>query len=91
MNLWIDDERPAPEGWEWVSTNARAAFMLSTHRVVHMSLDYNLHNETTDDIMYWLRERPERWPTGSIVCHSDSTDAQARIEKMVKDFAPTAG
>jgi hypothetical protein len=92
VDLWVDDERSAPKGWCWVQTNTAAIDILRTHRVAHVSLDYVLkRGETTDEIMYWLRGHPERWPTGSIVCHSGSADAQALIEKMAKDFSPTAG
>jgi hypothetical protein len=88
MNLWVDDEREAPKGWWWAATNAEAISWLETHRVEHLSLDYSLKHETTDDIMYWLQEHPEHWPTGSIVCHSSSSSAQHLIEHMVRDFAP---
>lgn len=90
-NLWVDDERTPPEGWLWVETVKDAIGILEMRRIEHLSLDYTLHRgETTDAIMYWLREHPERWPTGSITCHSGSGSAQHLIETMVKDFAPGA-
>lgn len=88
-NLWVDDEREPPEDWGWAKTNVQAIEMLAEHRVTHLALDYILgRGQTTDDIMYWLRDHPEHWPLESITCHSSSSQAQRLIEKMVKDFAP---
>lgn len=90
-NLWVDDERDAPPDWLWTTTNAGAITALSNIRVEHLSLDYVLgRGQYTSEIMKWLYEHPERWPTGSIVCHSSSIDAQHLIERMVADFAPGA-
>jgi hypothetical protein len=90
-NLWVDDEREPPEHWIWAKTNADAIEWLTKVRVQHLSLDYSLRGETTDDIMYWLKEHPERWPTGSIAGHSSSRDGVRLIEQMAKDFAPVRG
>lgn len=92
VNVWVDDERTPPEGWMWVETVKDAIGLLELRRIENLSLDYTLHKgETTDAIMDWLREHPERWPTGSIVCHSSSAAAVELIERMIKDFAPMAG
>lgn len=43
MRLWVDDERPAPDGsWTWAKT-ARDAFALwSDHEIAELSLDHDL-------------------------------------------------
>lgn len=89
IDLWVDDERSAPEDWLLVDTNAAAIDVLRELPVRHLSLDYSLGDgETTDAIMYWLRDNPHCWPSGNIVCHSSSSSAQRLIEFMVTDFAP---
>lgn len=40
--LWLDDIRPAPEGWLHVRTVAEAQTVLSTGRVLAASLDHDL-------------------------------------------------
>jgi hypothetical protein len=89
LNVWVDDEREAPEGWVWDKTVESAIFTLQSYRVHHLALDYVMgRGKNTGAIMEWLRDHPDRWPTGEITCHSDSFDAQKLIEEMVKDYAP---
>lgn len=54
MRLWVDDVRPAPDGWKWARTNDQAKELFLTGRVVECSLDHDmgLHSleiEETDD------------------------------------------
>lgn len=42
MNLWLDDIRPAPEGWLWVKTVDEAKQAMALHNVQCMSLDHDL-------------------------------------------------
>ena len=42
MNLWLDDMRPAPEGWHHVKTVQEAKDALLTGSVVRASLDHDL-------------------------------------------------
>ena len=45
MKLWLDDERPAPEGWYWVKTGAAAIACLldqGDDPITHMSFDHDL-------------------------------------------------
>lgn len=86
--LWVDDEREAPLDWMWAKTNAGAIDLLRRMPIVHLSLDFSLVGETTDEIMHWLHDHPAHWPTGSITCHSSSRDAVRLIERLVADFAP---
>ena len=41
VKLWLDDLRPAPEGWVWCKTVDAAQFLM-LHNVVEMSLDHDL-------------------------------------------------
>lgn len=49
MKLWLDDERPEPEGWVWVKTALEAIAVLEglqkvgrLNRLTHMSFDHDL-------------------------------------------------
>jgi hypothetical protein len=42
MNLWLDDVRPAPEGWVWVKTVHDVQKLLLQGKVEKMSLDHDL-------------------------------------------------
>lgn len=42
MKIWHDDIRPAPDGWVWARTNARAIDLLLNGDVEEISLDHDL-------------------------------------------------
>lgn len=42
MNIWLDDIRPAPKGWYWVTTRKGAIDALVANQVEWMSFDHDL-------------------------------------------------
>lgn len=44
VKLWLDDVRPAPDGWVWVKTVQAAILVVLKHRgeIDEMSLDHDL-------------------------------------------------
>jgi len=61
-NLWIDDERPAPEGWVHLKDAATAICWLAINldRTEHISFDHDLgppEAGTGYDIVCWLEEQ----------------------------------
>ncbi len=42
VKLWLDDVRPAPEGWTWVKNVEQAKLVTWLHNVTEMSLDHDL-------------------------------------------------
>lgn len=42
VRVWVDDNRPAPEGWVWTKTAEEAKVRLLTGDVEELSLDYDL-------------------------------------------------
>jgi hypothetical protein len=42
MKLWLDDLRPAPDGWTWVTTAPAAIERLGAGGVLEVSLDHDL-------------------------------------------------
>lgn len=63
MRVWLDDERPAPEGWTACRWPADAIALLETGQVTHLSLDHDLGEDssyanprTGMDVVRWLEE-----------------------------------
>lgn len=48
MKLYVDDERPSPEGWALVKTAADAIYLLDTLAVEEISLDHDLGDKEHD-------------------------------------------
>ena len=61
FRVWLDDERPVPEGFtHWVKTAEEAIELLKTGRVKHISLDHDLGDEeivgTGYHVACWIEE-----------------------------------
>lgn len=57
MKLWLDDIRPAPEGWTWVKTAWDAIALLEKGGVEAVSLDHDLgdaENGTGQFVAGWI-------------------------------------
>lgn len=62
--LWVDDLRPAPDGWLWAKTSAEAIQLLNgmNHKIGEVSLDHDLGgDDTTRPVVLWFIEN-EVWP-----------------------------
>lgn len=59
MKLWLDDERPSPEGWVWVKTADAAMRVITSNKVVVISLDHDLglQKKNGGDVLRWLEEQ----------------------------------
>jgi len=58
-NLWLDDLRPAPEGWDWTMSAEQAIALLKSRQYVLLSLDHDLGNDragTGLDVLRWIEE-----------------------------------
>lgn len=60
MKIFLDDERPAPEGWIQMYSVQGVIDMLSVYekRITHLSLDHDLgdNKKTGYDLMCYLEE-----------------------------------
>jgi len=60
MKIYLDDVRPAPEGWVLVMTAWKAIAALEAGGVTHLSLDHDLGaddaNGTGHDVLVWIEE-----------------------------------
>lgn len=83
VRLWVDDLRPAPEGWMWVESSRAAIAVLRTCDVVEMSLDHDLGgDDTTRPVVLWLCENTERWPL-AVHVHSANPVGVAWLRGMI--------
>jgi hypothetical protein len=89
MRLWVDDERPAPEGWYHAYTSAHAIEMLilGQHHIEAISLDHDLGgDDTTRPIMLWMCEN-EVWPK-EVRVHSMNPVGREWLAGMARRYAP---
>ena len=56
MKIWLDDERPAPEGWQRAYTVPELISLVKSNNVEEISLDHDLGegNQTGYDFLLWL-------------------------------------
>jgi len=94
MKLWIDDIRPAPQGWRWAKTFAQAIEILQTQPISTVSFDHDLADGEGDDgktgyhIALWLAERafhgilvPETY-----YVHSANAVGRERIQGVIDRY-----
>jgi hypothetical protein len=60
MKVYLDDVRPAPDGWVLVMTAWEAIAALESGGVTHVSLDHDLGDDdafgTGHDVLVWIEE-----------------------------------
>lgn len=60
MRVWLDDVRPAPEGWVRAYTAHEAITLLEVGGIVEVSLDHDLGDGATCgtgyDVVVWIEE-----------------------------------
>lgn len=61
VKLWLDDLRPAPQGWKWAKTYEEAVEMLVKNEVTVASLDHDLGYGLLPD------DAPGEWYAGGFV------------------------
>lgn len=88
MKVWVDDLRPAPQGWVWVTTSAAAIELLSQGGDIEvMSLDHDLGGEeTTRPIVLWMCEH-QVWPA-EVVVHSANPVGVEWLTGMIERYQP---
>lgn len=89
MRLWLDDERPAPEGWTHVKTASEAIALLESGVVSEISLDHDLGPpmfgtgydvaSKIEELAYFDRIGPLRWSI-----HSANPVGRARMQQAME-------
>jgi hypothetical protein len=90
VKLWLDDVRPAPEGWTWVKTVEDAkTVMRENKKVVAISLDHDLGDNvpTGYNFVCWLEERVAEGTMQAPVTMSVHSANPAGCRNMVAGIA----
>ena len=88
LRVFLDDIRPAPEGWTLVRWPHAAIALLETGNVEALSLDHDLGDDTItgNDVLTWLEEAVALrgfTPPASIAIHSANAVGRERMERAV--------
>ena len=95
MRVWLDDVRPAPQGWTWAKTYDEATALLDNDDVQSLSLDHDIacfradgREMTGYDVLMFVVERnvnggkaPEE-----ISIHSANPVGRARMQGVIDRY-----
>jgi len=84
MKLWLDDMRPAPDGWEHVLWPQDAIKFLKNGDVTHLSLDHDLGDDergTGYDVLLWIEQETmlDGFIPPDITVHSANVSAKQKM------------
>lgn len=90
MKLWVDDLRPAPEGWSLAKNIDEAKDALEGGEVDETSLDHDLgegHGREGYDFVLWMAEYGV-WPENSLTVHSANPPGAEKMCAIVERYGP---
>jgi hypothetical protein len=92
IRLWLDDMRPAPEGWQHAHSVNEAITILITGEVIEASLDHDLGDYAYDGgdgykVVDGMAEN-DVWPKDGVRVHSANPVGRQRIEGTVNRYGP---
>lgn len=83
LKVFLDDERPVPDGWTLARWPEDAIAFLQTGLVTHLSLDHDLGDDehgTGNDVVLWVEEAVATTGFISPVMTVHSANASARLK-----------
>lgn len=91
MKIYLDDERPTPDGWVRVYWPAEAIALLERGGVMEVSLDHDLGDDqrgTGYDVILWIEEAvaTRGFNPPKIVVHSANTSARIKMELGIESI-----
>lgn len=91
MKVFLDDERPPPEGWHLVRWPQEAIELLQAGNVTHLSLDHDLGDDergTGYDVIVWLEEAValRRFRPPEVRVHSANSSARLKMEAGIRSI-----
>jgi hypothetical protein len=95
LKVWLDDRRPAPDGWVHIYTPEEVIELLRAGGVEELSLDHDLGldvgpNERTGyDVLLWLEAEVAAGrmiPPAVMRVHSGNVAAVGRMEQAVQSI-----
>lgn len=93
MKLYLDDERPTPDGWKRAYTAAEAIKELSWRNVTHLSLDHDLGPNTAGTgytVCLWLEEmigNDPTFPLPEIILHTANPVGRQNMQRVLDAIA----
>jgi hypothetical protein len=97
MRVFLDDVRPAPEGWVRARTPEEVIELLRSGRVEALSLDFDLgfrgqkERRTGEVVLQWIEERVVRgdadFDLPEITIHSSNPVGRERLERALDAIA----
>lgn len=87
MRIWLDDVRPAPEGWVWVGTVEEAIGLMSSGEVLEASLDHDLGDGEQEGyaLVLYMAEN-DLWPEEAISVHSSNPPGAERMAGVIERY-----
>ena len=92
INVYLDDVRTPPNGWFLVKTAAEAIEMLSTNKVLKISLDHDLGEEKNGsgmDVIKYIEERAyteKGYFIPEIIIHTANPVARQMMEMAARNI-----
>jgi hypothetical protein len=89
MRVFLDDERPTPQGWERAYWPEEVIVMLESGLVTELSLDHDLGDDergTGYDVVLWVEEAValRGFVPPTITVHSANTSARIKMEAGIR-------
>jgi hypothetical protein len=89
MKIWLDDERPAPEGWVGVRWPDEVIALMQQGHVEEISLDHDLGDDrigTGYDVVLWIEREValNKLVPPVISVHSANPVARRRMEQTIQ-------
>lgn len=91
MKLYLDDERPTPDGWTRVYWPDEAIQLLDSDGVTEISLDHDLGDDekgTGYDVVVWIEEAvvTRGFKPPIIKVHSANSSAREKMELGIESI-----
>lgn len=91
IKLFLDDERPTPDGWFRVHTVHQTILWLNSKRVTHLSVDNDLgeNEEEGYRVLDWLEEtiyHNEKFPIPEVTVHSDNAGRLGYMKQAINSI-----
>jgi hypothetical protein len=95
MHVYLDDERPCPEGWLQVRWPDEAIGLLMSGKVVEISLDHDLGDDkrgTGYDVLLWIERAVamDGFVPPTMRIHSANSSARKKMELAVEKIGKLA-
>jgi hypothetical protein len=95
MRVYLDDERPTPDGWQRAYWPEQAIALLRTGTVSELSLDHDLGDDacgTGYDVVVWLEQEValRGFKPPHVVVHSANPAARIRMEAGIRSIEALA-